>query len=120
MVPHHHGLDLAHLLIRDLQSEREQRRRAPFLQDDQRGSGVLRYVEDVLAERAELRSRLPQAFAKVFLDVVLGELDVGRDRQGGRVMRDQRVQIRGNESAQALTIAHVGGESRGGQGKPDQ
>jgi hypothetical protein len=65
----------------------------PYSRNHQRCRGVLLDVENILAKGAKLRSRLPQAFAELLLDAVLGELDVCRDRQVGRVMLDQRVQI---------------------------
>jgi hypothetical protein len=85
---------------------------ASLFQHHQRCRGVLLDFENILAERAQLRRRLPQAFAELLLDVVLGELDVRLHRQRGRVLRHQRVRIRRYESAQALAIAFVGGESR--------
>jgi hypothetical protein len=69
----------------------------------------LRHVQDVEAVRADLRCLFPESLAQFHVHHVFGEPHGARAGERAGCMRHHRVEIAGDEAAEALPIAAVGG-----------
>ena len=103
-VPHDHRLDLGEREAEHLQTKRQQHRPAVLFDDGMRARDAFADVEKILPIRTECGHRFPETLAQFHLDRVFGEPQAAADLKSFWIVSDHRIQIRGNEIAEALSI----------------
>jgi hypothetical protein len=104
-------LDLGHAPIRELQTQREDDRLVELLHDaeEARLPGLLLIGNVDLEGRRSLGGADPQTIADGDFGGVLGEADVGGQRQTGGVVSHHRFKILIDQCVEAGAVAGIGG-----------